>query len=147
MQHFPMDNLTGPDWAKLKESLRSGHSLILQQIDQCKTDRKSSAASEQFRVLEQIMLAHMSLQTSDIYKSLFNHLNRERLQVKVLEYLEYDLKVLKIKLLGFIETPAKTFFELSNDLMARVTVEKEYLFPLVDLLLTHSKRKIHVYEN
>lgn len=142
-----MDNLTGPDWTKLKDALRSGHSLILHQIDQCKMDRKFSSVAEQYRNLEQIIIAHTALQTSDFYKSLFNHLNKEKLQVKVLEYLEYDLKVLKIKLLEFIETPAKTFTELSNDLSARVTIEQEYLFPLIELLLTHSTRKLQVHEN
>ncbi|MBP9853667.1 MAG: hypothetical protein KBD53_02230 [Candidatus Omnitrophica bacterium] len=142
-----MDNLSTQLWSKRKSALQSGHIVILDQLSRCKMGRRTPAALEQYQALEQVIISHLSVQSPDFYRALFNHLKTERLQIKVLEYLEFDLKALRIRLLEFMEMPVKTFAELSNDIVIRIKIEKEYLLPLLEILINQTALKQTTYEN
>lgn len=140
MRPSPMVDSENLDWSKLRTSLESGHEMILDQIFKCRTGGKLQKNLEQFRNLEQIVLAHLSSQSPRFYQALEEHLRNEKSQLKILEYLIFDLKDLKIKLLIFMDAPAATFYEFKNDLTIRVSIEKERLIPLIESIITPHKK-------
>lgn len=130
------------DWSKLRNTLQSGHEMILDQVLKCRSDRKLQENLQQFKILEDIVITHLSNQTPRLYQALGEHLQNEKSRLKILEYLVFDLKDLKIKLLNFMDAPAAKYSEFKNDLITRVTIEQERMIPLIESIITLHKKVV-----
>ena len=126
-------------------ALESHHALILEHVDfihrryHIYRDVKPKISS-----LQQILLNHFALQTKELYAALTEFFENDREKSKLLEFLIYDLKELKIKTLGFFDehpadmgdTRAKKFIQefenYSDHLVSRIHHEKKYLIPFLE---------------
>ena len=129
---------------QLVENFRSAHATILSSIDQILMVCRSYAqAKPHLRALHQKVLAHLGRQDKELMDKLTVAFGDNRETAKLLEFLEHNLKDAKIKFLIFCDNHSgeladvnarsfpKDFQEFSEELITRIKMEEEYLFPLL----------------
>lgn len=125
--------------------ITQGHRSIVAVVDQIQLVARSySKARPKLRELSEMLSAHVSRQDEEFYDQLMRFHANDRQASKMLEFLTYDLREFKIKHLmffdkyleGFGEVAArnfsKDFREFVEAIISRVTIEEEYLFPLIE---------------
>ena len=126
-------------------SFQRAHRSILLSLDRIQgVSRLYSQAKLGVCQLNDHVLNHLSRQDETFYQSLRDFYASHRESLKMLEFLTHDLKDLKIKYLVFSEKHSgamgdlgarsfiKDFGEFKQDLVERIEMEENYLFPLLD---------------
>lgn len=132
---------------QLVENFSSAHATILNSIDQIfLVCRSYSQVKPLLRALHEKVLAHLGRQDKVFIAKLTEAAGDNREAAKMLEFLVYDLKNIKIKYLIFYDnhsgemadinarTFPKDFQEFSDELITRIKMEEEYLFPFLKKL-------------
>lgn len=132
---------------KLIESFRNAHTTLLSSIDQVQmASRSYSLAKPSLRTLNAKVIAHLGRQDNQFTDKLLAFYAGDREASKMLEFLVHDLKDIKIKFLVFYDkhsgeladTNARSFpkdlAEFIDELINRIKMEEEYLFPLLKKL-------------
>lgn len=132
---------------QLVENFSSAHATILNSIDQILlVSRSYSQVKPHLRALHEKVLAHLGRQDKVLIAKLTEAAGDNREAAKMLEFLVFDLKNIKIKYLIFYDnhsgemadinarTFPKDFQEFSDELITRIKMEEEYLFPLLKKL-------------
>jgi hypothetical protein len=93
---------------------------------------------------EKVFTEYLRLQDSRLYDVLRQYYRMDREALKMLEFLEQDLKDIKIEFWNFLEGCSphanavavrnfpKRFSDLSKKVISRIAIEEEYLFPLLN---------------
>lgn len=96
------------------------------------------------RELRDILAAHLSRQDRELFRQLSDYYAGDRKNIKMLEFLEHDLKDIKIEYLGFLDKHdgdsgnrrawsfPRDFTDFTRTVMTRIQVEEEYLLPLLE---------------
>lgn len=126
---------------------RVGQQAIVGTIDEIYSVLRSySEAKPKIRVLQQKLLAHFSRQDEDLFNELNSFYKSDRHAMKMIEFLMYNLKDIKVKFLTFFDkhsgemddinyrTFPRDFSEFAKEIMAYLKIEEEYLFPLLGKL-------------
>lgn len=133
------------DAAKKLKQLRASHRSLRHAVLQLQDYvRAYSRARLFFGEFEQRFLNYCDLQDRAFYSELEDRYAGNREKLKMIEFLLYDLKDTRIAYLAFIEKhPTQTnqsgarsfpldFTAVSGRILARLQVEEEYLFPLLE---------------
>lgn len=125
-------------------SFRLSHEAILDVVSQLQALTRSYFQAKPLLVdLRERLLAYFNRQDQEFYQTLRNFFAEDRPALKILEFLELDLKDVKIQYLIFFEKHSgemgdvnsrnfvKDFREFSNVLLARVKTEENHLLPLL----------------
>lgn len=125
--------------------LKENHLALIEYIDQVHQNiRHYPDAKPKLKQLEIALLSHFEKQKKDFYSSLKEFCALSREKFKLLEFLETDLKDLKIKLLIFSdEHPAgmgdvrpkrivQDFEQFSQEIIGRIHHERKYLLPILE---------------
>ena len=127
--------------------INSAHRSILETIDRLQLNlRNYPQAKPLIRELHQKLLAHFGQQNESLLAPLKDYYSGHRNEAKMIEFLEFDLKEIKIKLLVFYDqhsgeledTNSRSFPGDFNDfsgfIMGRIKMEADYLIPLLGKL-------------
>ena len=131
--------------AQLIQRLKKGHQAIATAITQIReTVRSYSQAKPFLRILEQAVINHLECQDARFFRQLSTFYAEDREALKMLEFLTFELKELKVKYLVFSDAyPAqhigdsgrrnfsKDFSEFAEAAIGRIRMENEYLLPLL----------------
>ena len=125
-------------------SFRLSHEAILDVVSQLQALTRSYLQAKPLLLdLRERLLAYFNRQDQEFYQNLRNFFAEDRPAVKILEFLELDLKDVKIQYLIFFEKHSgemgdvnsrnfvKDYREFSNVLLARVKTEENHLLPLL----------------
>lgn len=128
----------------LISGFRLSHEMLADSISQIHLSLRSYAqAKPKLRELYNNLYNHFGRQDSKLYESLSLLFVDDRPALKMLEFLTHDLKDLKIKHLIFYDQHSGEmgaghpksfpveFSEFASQILARVKIEEEYLFPLI----------------
>ncbi len=132
---------------QLVESLRSGHNAILHTIEQLQhVTRFYNQAKPILRGLHEQLLSHLARQDQKLLDQLYSFYVNDRPAYKLVEFLEHDLKDIKIQFLTFYDKHSGEmadrnarslpldFQNFLQEIINRMNVEEEYLFPLLEKL-------------
>lgn len=133
----------------LVNSLKEGHSAIVDTLDQVQMVARSYVeAKPRIREMDARLLVHYRRQNDDFFEQLRDFYHENRKATKMIEFLIHDLKDFKVKHFAFFEkhsgealdmsarTFPKDFDDFSQDVIVRLKIEEDYLFPLVERLPT-----------
>lgn len=129
------------------KALRGGHDAIIEVISQIEPSlRFYNKIKPLLRELNALVLSHFTRQNDILYKRLEEYYAQDRPSLKILEFLVFDLKELKVNYLYFFDKhtgemgdretlgfPVE-FMNFSRQILGRIKMEEEYLFPLIDRL-------------
>lgn len=131
--------------AQALQSLRLGHQSIADSIDSLRPFLRSYLhAKPHLREFHQRLLTFFSRQDDIFFKALYRSFQDDRNATKIIDFLAHDLKDLKIQFLIFFEkhsgevldqnaaTFPKDFSDFCALLIARIKIEEERLFPLLE---------------
>ena len=131
----------------LVQSLTRGQESILLTLSELQgISRSYLQAKPKLRVLREQILNYFGRQDQALMDRLFAQNMENREKIKLLEFLDHDIKAIKIKFLIFSEQysgdtgdhgrPAfpKDFQEFTREMVARFKIEEEYLFPFLQEL-------------
>ena len=131
---------------ELIKQFKTAHQSILVTIDQINPMTRSYRQAKPFiRDLQTKLLAHFERQNDSLFKPLEEFHAEHRPSAKMIEFLRYDLKDIKIKLLVFFDRHSgeindiynrsfpKDFTEFSQAVIGRIKVEEDFLLPLLKL--------------
>ena len=116
--------------------------MILSQIQL--VARSYPRAKPMLREFSEVLLTHWRLQNDDLWDRLSVFFVDDREKTKMLEFLTHNLKDLKIRYMVFFDQYTgewgdvgsknfvKDFTSFSEEILARIKIEEEYLFPLLD---------------
>ena len=123
---------------------KSGHTAIIIAIDEVLQNLRSyNQVKPKLREFNTIVLAHLGRQNKNFYDCLTEYYSNDREACKMQEFLLHDMKDLKIKYLIFTDKHSgefadnnyrnfpKEFIEFSREIIERIRIEEEYLFPLL----------------
>ncbi len=108
--------------------------------------RRTSFLQDRIPKLDEQMTGYFKAQGDEFYQYLNKKFSDNEQALKMLDFLTSDLRYVKAKYLKFYEKYGDTmsevtwrsfpkeFNEFSREMMARLRIEKEYLFPLLDQL-------------
>ena len=129
------------------ESFRSGHNSILHTVEQLQNvARTYLQAKPILRALHVQLLNYFSQQDQKMLDELYAFYVDDRPSYKLVEFLEHDLKDIKIKCLIFYDKHSGEVADLNarsfpldfqnflQEILDRMNVEEEYLFPLLEKL-------------
>ncbi len=124
---------------------REGHRAIKMTLSQIQVVARSySRVKPLLPEFREVLLAHWRQQTEEFWDRLSAVFIDDREKTKMLEFLTHNLKDLKIQYLVFFEQYTgewgdvgsknfvKDFTNFSEEILARIKIEEEYLFPLID---------------
>lgn len=130
-------------------SLKSSQQSLVDAIDQIQPFLRSySKAKSGIRELHKRVLLHYAYQNSEFFEALRASFQNDSEALKMLEFLAFDLKDFKIKYLLFFDAHSgemedvngrsfpKDFSGLSGEIIGRIKIEEEYLFPLLLKMIT-----------
>lgn len=131
----------------LMAGFKTSHQALVNSVDQIQLNmRDYLRVKPHLRELHANLLAHFSRQNHVLFEQL-NALNKDDRQAsKMLEFLELDLRDLKIRYLVFYDQHSgeladshgrnftKNFTEFAGAILGRVKIEEEYMFPLLEKL-------------
>jgi len=130
--------------AEYLKILGRAHHAVLLSVSQIQSVVRSySSARALLGGLGEQLLAFLGVEDEEFFRSLRDLLSEDRPALKMLEFLELDLKDLKIKYLVFYDRYTniptgnedriflRDYREFSAAIVARVNLESEYLFPLL----------------
>ncbi len=133
------------DLALIKDNLKMGHIAILDNLDEIQVKvRVYTQAKPKLQELQGKLLAHFGQQNKIFFELLAENFAENRPKAKKVEFLDIDLKDVKIKtLLFFDEFPAdmadnhpvnfpKRFMDFAHMVIARIKMEEDYLIPLLE---------------
>lgn len=122
--------------------LQLGQQAIIDDMDQIQTSIQNyNEVKPKLRMLYDHLFLHFSYQNNELLVALKAHVLEDRQKSKILDFLEQDIKEAKVRLLAFVdEFPAdmgdirpisfpKKFTDFSRDIMMRMQMERQYLFP------------------
>ena len=128
-------------------SFKSGHQEIVGIIAQMQSALRSyPEAKPSIRKMNEILLAHLGRQDNIFFDKLNSFYQSDRQAIKMIEFLIHDLKDMKIKFLIFFDEYSgemadrgsknfpRDFTQFSSDVLGRIKIEEEYLFPLLEKL-------------
>ena len=128
----------------LIESFRQGHQSILTSIDQIQSVcRFYNQAKPLLRLLHEKIIEHLARQDAAMMNRLQDFYHEDREVSKILEFLTFDLKDIKVKFLIFYDKHSgevldlnarsfpKDFQDFTQEIIDRFNTEEEYLFPLM----------------
>lgn len=131
--------------AEVLNELSFGHLAIIEQIDLInQVIHHYPDVKSELRCLQTILLSHFEKQKQKFYQSLTEHYGADKEKIRNIQFLEQDIKNLKVKMLVFYdEHPAdmgdlrpkgfgRDFQMFSSDLTGRIQDERKYLFPLIE---------------
>ena len=137
----------------LIRQFKVAHQSILVTIDQINQNIRSYSKAKPFiRDLQAKLLAHFERQNDSLFKPLEGFHADHRPSAKMIEFLRYDLKDIKIKLLIFFDRHSgeindmcnrsfpKDFTEFSQAVIGRIKVEEDFLLPLLKLVKEFKKK-------
>ncbi|OGX31266.1 MAG: hypothetical protein A2787_07000 [Omnitrophica WOR_2 bacterium RIFCSPHIGHO2_01_FULL_48_9] len=129
------------------KSLRLGHNSLLHTIEQLQQVARSyNQAKPILRGLHEQLLNYFARQDQKILDQLYSFYIDDRSSYKLVEFLEHDLKDIKIKLLIFYDKHTGEVADMNarsfpldfqkflQEIINRMNVEEEYLFPLLEKL-------------
>ena len=129
---------------QLVENFRSAHATILSSIDQIlMVCRSYPQAKPLLRALHEKVLSHLGRQDKELMDKLIVAFGDNRETAKLVEFLGHNLKDIKIKFLIFCDKHSgeladvsarsfpKDFQDFSEEMITRIKLEEEYLFPLL----------------
>ena len=135
------------DTKNLLTQLKFGHQAIIFSLDDLQqVVRSYNQAKPKLRALQNTLLDHFSLMKNDLYDFLRAQLQNDSQALKTIEFLDFDIKDIKIKTLVFFdEFPAdmgdvhpvnfpKKFSDYTHELAAHLRTERQKLFPLLERL-------------
>ena len=144
----------------LTESFRSSHHLLLESIDQVyQVIRSYPQAKPRLRELGKVILVHLGRQNKTMLDRLVAHHQANRPTSKILEFLIHNLKDIKVKYLLFFDQHSgepgdvnarnfsRDFQEFAGELINRIKMEEEYLFPLLEDLPAEHVNQVQEFEN
>ncbi len=130
---------------ELLKELKFGHLAMIEQMDQInQVIHHYPDAKPKLRCLQTILLSHFERQKQKFYQRLTENYLPDEEKIKNIQFLEQDIKILKVKMLVFYdEHPAdmgdlrpkgfvRDFQMFSGDLTGRIQDERKYLFPLIE---------------
>lgn len=131
--------------ADLIYQFKTAHQSIQVTIDQINSSIRSyNQAKPKIRDLHIKLLAHFGKQNDALFNPLAEFYADHRSSAKMIEFLRYDLKDVKVKLLIFFDrhsgemgdvhhrTFPKDFIEFSKVLTGRIKIEEDFLLPLLE---------------
>jgi len=131
----------------LVESFRSAHRSIILSIDDIQISlRNYNQAMPKLQTFGSLLLAHFGRQNTETYERIRRCVEGNREGLKMMDFLEHDLKDIKIKYLLFAEKHSgdpgnvnernfiRDFREFSSDVINRIKIEEDYLLPLIERL-------------
>ena len=137
----------------LIKQFKLAHQSILVTIDQINPIIRSYRQAKPFiRDLQAKLLAHFERQNNSLFKPIEEFYADHRPSAKMIEFLRYDLKDIKIKLLIFFDRHSgeiddicsrsfpKDFTEFSQAVIGRMKVEEDFLLPLLKLVKEFKKK-------
>lgn len=123
---------------------KQSHQAIVNEIDLIQSSAKSYAAIKpHIRDICKILMEHFGRQNSVFFDRLSSFYTADRPCAKIIEFLVYDTKDIKIKVLIFFDkysgemgdrgsrTFSKDFTQLAKDVLGRIKTEEEQLLPLL----------------
>ena len=126
------------------EIFKIGHEAVITAIDDVLQNLRSYLhARPKVREFNNVVLMHLSRQNKAMYDHLNEYYAQDREAQKMLEFLLHDLKDIKIKYLIFTDKHSgemadisyrsfpKEFIAFSREIISRIKMEEEYLFPLL----------------
>lgn len=129
---------------KIIREIRASHQSMLETIDQLKaSSRNYFLAKPLIQKFHQQMLNHFGRQDGAFFAPLREHYASDRVSAKTIEFLEFDLKDIKVNLLVFYDKHSgelgdinarsfsKDFSDLSGLITGRIKMEEHYLIPLL----------------
>lgn len=129
---------------QLVENFRSAHTAILSSIDQLlMVCRSYPQAKPLLRALHEKVLSHLGRQDKEMMEKLAAAFGDTRETAKLLEFLTHNLKETKINFLIFYDNHSgemadvnarsfpKDFQAFADQMITRIKLEEEYLFPLL----------------
>ena len=129
----------------LVKKFRKAHDGIVTLIDQIQqVVRFYPKARGKIGELDKVVTLHLTMQDEKLYATLAHHYEAQRDKIKTIEFLVHNLKEIKIKHLMFCDryqqgvgeivqrTFPKDFTEYVQELVTRLDLEEEYLFPLIE---------------
>ena len=132
---MPLDSL---------ENFKTGHQQIVAIVDQVQVLARSyGKAKPHLAAMKEILLAHFGRQNNDFFDRLRMFHKDDPKAAKMVEFLRHDLKDIKVQFLAFFDkytgemndsgSPAflRDFAAFTNQVLARIKIEEEYLFPLL----------------
>jgi len=124
--------------------LRVGHQAVVCAIDQTQPFLRSyKQAKPRIRGLEEQLLTFFAQQDKAMFDTLYDFYEGDRESAKMIDFIFHDLKDIKVKYLMFFDkhtgeaydTSAasfpKDFMDFSGQILSRLRIEEEYLFPLL----------------
>lgn len=137
---------------KLIESFVKGHQMILSNIGRAQQNIRSyNQAYKDINELSEVLLTHWERQSEQFFILLKNFYKEDRESLKMLEFLIYDLKEIKISYLVFADkyikkngcaqerSFPKDFDSFCRSVISRLNIEEEYLLPLMKKIADNSK--------
>ena len=125
-------------------TLTTAHYSILETVDRLQLNiRNYPKAKPLIRELHQKLMAHFSHQNEPFFMALQAQCGQARESLKMLEFLQFDLKEIKVNLLVFFDRHSgemddihfrsfpKDFTDLSGLIIGRIKMEKDYLIPIL----------------
>ena len=123
------------------------HQTIVDLLDQIQVlSRSYFQAKPKIRELRERLLAHLSHKDDEFFDHIRLSYKGDRHSVKLIEFLAHDLKDIKIKYLVFFEQYSGELADIgsrnfpgelirfSREVLGRIKIEEEYLFPLLQKL-------------
>ena len=133
------------DTKALMIGFRLSHQALTDSIAQIQLSLRSyGQAKPKLREFYSNLQSHFARQDQKLYDRLSSYYVGDRPTIKMLEFLTHDLRDLKVKYLIFSDQhtgemgpghprsfPVE-FTEFANHILARIKVEEDYLFPLLE---------------
>ncbi len=130
---------------ELIEDFKVNHKAIIDTLGQLQLlTRSYLEAKPKIRELERKLLPYFQSENKEFFDRLSGFYASDRPSLKMIEFLVDDLKDLKIKFLIFFERHSGgmedrhwrdfpvDFTKFSNEILARIKIEKDYLFVLLN---------------
>ncbi|MDP8264847.1 MAG: hypothetical protein P9M12_05135 [Candidatus Aceula lacicola] len=129
--------------------LKIGHQAIVVALDQTQSFLRSyREAKPRIRALGEQLAAFFSQEDKRMFDELYAFYEGDRPSIKMIDFLLHDLKDIKIKYLMFFDKHSgevfdtsaasfpKDFSDFLAQILGRLKIEEEYLFPLLEKMNT-----------
>ena len=129
---------------ELLKNFKTSHQAIVNALEKVGSlSRSYGAAKPSIREMNDLLLAHFGRQDGEFFKKLLGFYKEKEAQ-KMIEFLSHDLKDLKIQFLTSFEKYSgemadqgspqfpRDFTVFSRQVLARIRIEEEYLFGLLE---------------
>ncbi|MDP8266485.1 MAG: hypothetical protein P9M07_06005 [Candidatus Aceula meridiana] len=136
------------------QTLKVGHQFIVEALSEVQPFLRSyPEAKPRLRALSESLAVFLGHQDKRMFDALYDFYKNDRPSTKMIDFLLHDLKDLKIKYLIFFDKHSgevlshhknsfpKDFMDFQSQVLGRLKIEEEYLFPL--LKRWRNKPKLH----